>query len=182
MNYLDECKRAMEWLGKKKDTIFLGQTVEYPGSAMFRSLENVSKKKRKEMPVAEDMQMGMSIGLSLEGFVPISIYPRMDFLICAVNQLINHLDKIEESSHGEFTPGVIIRTQIGNTKPLYPGLQHCGDYCKMLSLGLKNIRVVKINYANSIEYEYINAYNYAKQGISTILIEMPQGSKEPNKK
>ena len=41
MEYLNETKKAMTWLGKQKETIFLGQTVEYPGSAIFRSLENV---------------------------------------------------------------------------------------------------------------------------------------------
>ena len=39
--YLEETKKAMTWLGKQKDTIFIGQTVEYPGSPMFKSLENV---------------------------------------------------------------------------------------------------------------------------------------------
>ena len=72
------------------------------------------------MQVAEDMKMGISIGMALDGLIPISIYPRVDFLLCAINQLVNHLDLIEEMSNGEFIPGIIIRTQIGNTKPLYP--------------------------------------------------------------
>ena len=46
-----------------------------------------------ELPVAEEMQMGMSFGMSLDGTIPISIYPRWNFLLCAINQLVNHLDK-----------------------------------------------------------------------------------------
>ena len=38
--------------------------------------------------------MGLSLGLALQGFVPVSIYPRIDFLLSATNQLVNHLDKI----------------------------------------------------------------------------------------
>ena len=182
MNYIDETKKAMTWLGKQKDTIFLGQTVEYPGSPMFKSLEDVPKNKKKEMPVAEDMQMGMSIGLALEGFVPISIFPRMDFLILAMNQLVNHLDKIEEMSNGEFNPGIIIRTQIGNNKPLNPGPQHTGNYYQALNKILKNVEVIKLTKASEIVREYTWAYELAKQEISTILIEMPQGGKNPNKK
>ena len=175
MDYLLETKKAMTWLGEQKDTIFIGQTVEYPGSPMFKSLEDVPKDKKKEMPVAEDMQMGMSIGLSLEGYIPISIYPRMDFLMCAMNQLVNHMDKIVDTSHQEFAPGVIIRTQVGSTKPLYPGEQHCGDYEDMLFWGLCNVNVVRVDGERNIMPYYKTAYKLAKDGISTILIEEPQG-------
>jgi len=180
MDYILETKRAMTWLGKKKDTIFLGQTVEYPGSPMFKSLERVPKEKRIEMPVIEDSQMGMSIGLALDRKVPITIFPRIDFLMCAANQLVNHLDKIKQMSHGEFRTGMIIRTQIGNTKPLYPGPQHCGDYTEGLARLLENVNVVKIESEHDVFHFYKIAYNLAKKGISTILIETPQGGKDPN--
>jgi pyruvate/2-oxoglutarate/acetoin dehydrogenase E1 component len=181
MDYIEETKKAMDWLGRKRDTIFLGQTVEYEGSPMFKSLSGVPKEKRIEMPVAEDMQMGISIGLSLEDYIPISIYPRIDFLLCAINQLVNHLDKIEEMSHGEFKPGVIIRTQIGNTKPLDPGPQHCSDYTTGIKKLCKNTMVFKIKKAENIVKNYENAYVNALLGISTIIIETPQGGKKPNK-
>jgi pyruvate/2-oxoglutarate/acetoin dehydrogenase E1 component len=181
--YLEETKNAMEWLGKQEDTIFLGQTVKYPGSPMYHSLKNVPMEKRMEIGIAEDMQMGMSIGLALEGKVPISIYPRMDFLLCAINQLVNHLDKVEEMSHGEFCAGVIIRTQIGNHKPLDPGPQHTGNYYQALKKLCKNIAVWKIDKKEEINKYYKMAYHRAKHmGKSTILIETPQGGVNPNKK
>lgn len=182
MEYLKETKKAMEWLGKQKKAIFLGQTVVYEGSPMYRSLVDVPIEKRIEMPVAEDMQMGISIGLSLEGFIPITIYPRVDFLLCAINQLVNHLDKLEEMSHGEFSAGIIIRTQIGNTKPLDPGPQHCGDYTEGLKKLCKKIKVVKLCDGYNLKYQYKKAYSDAKKGKSTLLIETPQGGKNPNKK
>ena len=45
-----------------------------------------------ELPVAEEMQMGMSLGLALDGKVPISIFPRWNFLLCGMNQLVYHID------------------------------------------------------------------------------------------
>ena len=179
MGYIQEITKAMNWMGKKKDTIFLGQTVCYDGSPMFKTLKDIPKKKKIEMPVAEEMQMGISIGLALEGFIPISVFPRMDFIICATNQLINHLNHCEEMSHGEFKPGVIIRTQIGNTKPLYPGKQHCGDYEKGLKAMCDNIIIKKLHKAEKIVDEYKKAYFNAKKGKSTMLVEMPQGAKNP---
>ena len=166
MSYFDELTKSMTWLGEQKDTIFLGQSVEYPGNALYRSLEGVPMEKRVEMPVAEDMQMGIAIGLSLQGYVPICIFPRFDFLLCAVNQLVNHLDKIEEYSNGAWKPKVIIRTCVGSTKPLYPGVQHCGGYTVAFRKLLHNILVIN---NITIMAEYMWAYE--ENHNSTILVE-----------
>ncbi len=169
MNYKEEVGKAMRMLGEHEKTIFLGQTVEYSGSAMFGSLKDVSLEKKIELPIIEDTQMGMSIGLSLGRFIPISIFPRMDFLICAMNQLVNHLDKTQEMSHGEFAPKVIIRTMVGGTKPLYPGVQHCSDYTEVLRILFKNIDVIKLEKPEEIVPSYKRALESNR---STLLIEI----------
>jgi len=177
MTYGEEIKKAMDMLAKESNTIFLGQQVAFPGSIMSKSLADVPLNKKIELPLIEDCQMGMSIGLSLEGFLPISIYPRFDFLIIAMNQMANHLDKIEEMSCGQYKPKVIIRTAVGSTKPLYPGIQHCSDYTMGLKHMLKNVNVVKIHFADQV----IDAYKKAlKDKESTILIEVADkyGDKE----
>src|SRR5580698_11678005 len=94
MKYSDEMCRAMEYLARDQRTLFLGQAVACPGTAMTNTLKNVPRDKLLELPVTEEMQMGMSTGLALNGFVPISIYPRWNFLLLAVNQIVNHLDKL----------------------------------------------------------------------------------------
>lgn len=175
LDYKTECKLAMTDLSKDKKVIFIGQTVEYDGSPMFKSLSDVPKEQKFELPIIEDCQMGMSIGLALEGYIPVSIFPRIDFLICATNQLVNHLDKVEQMSKGQFKPGVIIRTQIGNNKPLDPGIQHKGDYTKGLKNMLKNVWVVKIKQAEDVDYIYKHALKLAKMGKSSLIIETPHG-------
>ncbi len=171
LTYKDELTRAMELLTKDERVIFLGQNIVYPGSIMSSSLQEVPNSKKVELPLIEDMQMGMSIGLSLEGYIPVSIYPRMDFLVIATNQLVNHLDKIEEMSCGRFKPKVIIRTAIGSTNPLYPGIQHCSDYTEAFKCMLKNVEVIKLTESKEI----VPAYNHAlerRDGRSTLLIEV----------
>ena len=79
MKYFDELKRAMDWLGRKEDTIFLGQAVRYPGTGMTNTLEDVEDSKLIEMPVNEDMQMGMTTGMAINGTVPVSLFPRWNF-------------------------------------------------------------------------------------------------------
>ncbi|MCS7008832.1 MAG: hypothetical protein NZL93_02710, partial [Chthoniobacterales bacterium] len=112
MRYFDELKRSMEWLAQDPRVLFIGQAVEVPGTAMSNTVKDIPTIRRIELPVAEEMQMGMTIGLALQGFVPVSIYPRWNFLLLAVNQLINHLDKISIMSNGGYRPKAIIRTGI----------------------------------------------------------------------
>jgi len=169
LGYRDELIKAMAMLAQDERVIFIGQCASYPGNAIYGTLERVPISKRLELPVAEEMQMGMSIGLSLEGYIPVSIFPRMDFLILATNQLVNHLDKIEKMSCGQWKPKVIIRTMVGSVKPLYPGTQHCQDHTAALRCLVTNIDVVKLTESKDI----VPAYRAAlKSERSTILIEM----------
>ena len=169
MSYRNEVIKAMEMLARKEGVIFLGQSVRYSGNAIYKTLLNVPLAKKLELPVFEDTQLGMSIGLALEGYIPVSTFPRMDFLIIAANQLVNHLDKIEEISRGQFKPKVIIRTMLGSIKPLYPGPQHCQDHTEALRCLVTNIDVVKLTESRDI----VPAYEAALQSQrSSILIEM----------
>ncbi len=167
MSYFEELKKSMSMLSKE-GYLFLGQSVRYPGNVIYKTLVDIPDSQKIEMPVAEEMQMGLGTGLSLQGHKVVSIFPRMDFLICAMNQLVNHLDKIEELSHGVFRPKVIIRTMVGSKKPLDAGLQHTGNYVKMLKAGLKNIDVHDLKYAEIVYFSYLNALESPK---SSILVE-----------
>lgn len=169
MSYFREVTNAMTWLGKQKDTVFLGQSVKYPGNNFYTTLQGVPETKKIEIGVMEDCQLGISIGLALGGNCPISIFPRMDFLICAMNQLSNHLDKLEEFTHGEYKVKVIIRTCVGSKVPLDPGVQHSSDYTEALRGLLRNIDVVKLIEPREILSAYVSAYESEK---STIMIEM----------
>jgi pyruvate/2-oxoglutarate/acetoin dehydrogenase E1 component len=170
--YFDELVRSMEWLANKQDTIFLGQSVAYEGTGMFNTLKNVHMSKRLELPVAEYMQMGMSTGLALNGYTPISIFPRWNFLLCAMDQIINHLDKISLMSDGGYTPKVIIRTAIGSTIPLDPQEQHKGDFTEAFQMMCKTINVVRLDNKADIFSSYQKAYE-RDDGKSTILVEIP---------
>jgi pyruvate/2-oxoglutarate/acetoin dehydrogenase E1 component len=167
MKYFDELKRSMEWLGQQPRTIFLGQAVGFPGTAMFGTLQNVAAEQRIELPVAEELQMGMSIGLALEGFVPVSIFPRWNFLLLAINHLVNHLDKLPIIS--DYRPKVIIRTGVGSVRPLDPQWQHKGDFTEAFRLMLKTVKVVRLDEPEQIFPAYQRALE--SEG-STILCEV----------
>lgn len=169
-SYKDEIRRAMSLLVQDDRILFVGQSTLHPDvTPLFESLQDVPLSKRIEFPVAEEMQMGISIGLSLEGYIPVSVYPRIDFLMLATNQLVNHLDKIEEMSCGRFKPKVIIRALVGSTKPLYPGPQHCQDHTKALQCLLTNVDVVRLTSAEDIVPAYRRALESKR---SSVLIEI----------
>jgi pyruvate/2-oxoglutarate/acetoin dehydrogenase E1 component len=168
MKYAEELKRAMDYLGAKPDTLFLGQAVQYAGTAMSGTLKDVSPDKKLEIPVCEELQMGITNGLALEGLVPISIYPRWNFLLLATNQVINHLDKIPDFS--TFRPKVIIRTGIGSERPFHPQHQHVGDFTDAFRLMCRNIEVIRLDEPEQIFSAYQKAYTRT-DGKSTIIVE-----------
>lgn len=167
--YRDELVRAMTYLGSRSDTVFVGQAVEVPGTAMYGTLEGVDPAKRVEFPVEEDFQMGCSIGLALQGSLPVSIFPRWNFFLLAVNQLVNHLDKLGELM-GQQPPKVIIRTGIGSERPMYPGPQHTGDFTEAFRLMAPHVDIVRLDEADAIFPAYVNAAERT-DGVSTILVE-----------
>ena len=160
----------MTYLGEQEDTIFLGQAVEYKGTAMTNTLKQVPRDKLFEMPVNEEMQMGITNGLAINGSVPISIYPRWNFLLCAVNQLVNHLDKYSIYTHGEYEPKAIIRVGIGSERPLNPQIQHTGDFTAAFKEMLSTVEVIRLDEPEDIFPAYEKAYNRT-DGKSTILVE-----------
>lgn len=170
MKYFDELSRSMEMLARDERTLFLGQAVACAGTAMTNTLKNVPHEKLLEMPVTEDLQMGMSTGMALNGLIPVSIYPRWNFLLCAVSQVVSHLDKLSAMSNGGFQPKVIIRTGIGSERPLHPQHQHVGDFTEAFRLMCKNIEVIRLDEPEMIYPAYEKALTRT-DGRSTIIVE-----------
>ena len=167
---MDELSRAMTYLGQQENAVFIGQSVEVAGTAMRNTLLDVGAEKLIELPVEEDFQMGIAIGMALSGLVPVSIFPRWNFLLLATNQIVNHLDKLKELTQLENPGKVIIRTGIGSENPLHPGPQHTGDFTEAFRLMCPHLNVVRLDSKEMIFAEYKKAYE-RKDGISSILIE-----------
>lgn len=170
MKYFDELCRAMDYLATDPRTMFLGQAVACPGTAMTNTLKKAARDKLLEMPVTEELQMGISTGLALTGIVPVSIYPRWNFLLLAVNQVVSHLDKLSIMSNGGYQPKVIIRTSIGSERPLHPQHQHVGDFTEAFRLMCKNIEVIRLDEPEQVFPAYQKALE-REDGKSTIIVE-----------
>ena len=170
MKYFEELKRSMDFLAQDSRTVFIGQAVEVAGTAMSNTLKDVSLTQRLELPVAEEMQMGMSLGMVLQGLIPVSIYPRWNFLLLAINQLVNHVDKIDAMSSGGYRPKLIIRTGIGSERPLHPQHQHVGDFTDAIQRMCTTLEVIRLEEPGEIFPAYEKAL-LREDRRNTILVE-----------
>ena len=168
--YKEEISKSMNFLASDPRTIFVGQAVAVPGTAMRDTLLDVKSTKLLELPVEEDFQLGLCTGLALQGMIPISIFPRWNFLLLATNQIVNHLDKLRELTGLKSPPKVIIRTGIGSINPLNPGPQHTGDFTEAFKLLCNNMEIVRLDKKENIFPTYKRALE-REDGVSSLIIE-----------
>lgn len=78
-----------------------------------RSMDGLDKKFGVERvidtPVSEQATTGMAVGASLNGYRPIVIHPRMDFMILATDQIVNQAAKWHHMLGGGRSPSMVVR-------------------------------------------------------------------------
>lgn len=169
--YVDALTNAMKVIMDDESAIFIGQQIVYYGNPMSKTIEGLPKEKMIEVPVMEETQMGMSLGLAMNGHKVVSFYPRWDFLICATNQLVNHLDKIKLMSDDNWNPHILIRVGKGSDKPLDPGHQHKGNYIEEFKSMCPNIEFHDLKTWQDVEL----SYKYATDNCGIhCLVEYPE--------
>jgi pyruvate/2-oxoglutarate/acetoin dehydrogenase E1 component len=73
-------------------------------------------------PLSEDAMTGVAIGLALAGLRPIHVHIRMDFLMLAMNQIVNLAAKARYMYGGQVFLPMVVRSMIG--KSWGQGAQH----------------------------------------------------------
>lgn len=166
----------MSWLAQQPNTMFLGQAVRYGGTGLFDTLTDVPRDRCWEWPVAENFQIGASIGLAMSGLVPVTLIPRWNFLLCATDQIINHLDKLPLMSDGRCRPRVIVRVAVGSETPVDPQQQHKGNFSQAFRTMCQTIHIQELHHPQDILPAYQTAY-HDPQRCGTILVEFPDYGK-----
>jgi pyruvate/2-oxoglutarate/acetoin dehydrogenase E1 component len=177
MTYKESLAAAMTELARDPLVRFIGYGVKV-GAIAGKGFGGVNPAQLVETPVAENLMVGMAIGMSLAGLRPVVYIERMDFILNALDAIVNHLDKIGQMSHGEFKPAIILRVVVGNkTKPLYTGATHVQDFTGALRemVTFPVITLDKPVGSEPIEIEIGKHYRFAHerlaQGESTMLVE-----------
>jgi len=164
-NYKDAIKSSMNFLAEDPKSVFIGYGVRTctKGGGFF---SDIPEDQLIETPVAEGLMLSLAMGLSLEGYKPLVFYERFDFIMNAMDALVNHLDKMPIISKGEYAPKVIIRCVVGGTEtPFFTGVTHTRDHTE----SIKNMVQFPVLKPNNRE-EMIEAYRQAYASSHSYLI------------
>lgn len=169
-DYKQSITRAMDDMAADPKTLFVGYGLN-SGRAMG-TLVNVPSEQLIEFPVAEGLMMSAAIGMSLMGFRPVVYLERMDFLMNAMDALVNHLNAAQTLSHGEFSPALIIRATVGNRqKPNFTGQVHTQDFKDGLLDMVGNLRIRILSCGEEVAHKYKMAKEKQCLGESQLLVE-----------
>ena len=135
---------------------------------IFGTVKGLEKKYGKnrvlETPIAEESMTGFALGLSLAKLYPIHIHIRVDFMMLAMNQLVNHIAKYRYMYGGLFQVPMLIRAVIGRSWG--QGSQH-SQSLQSLFAHIPGLTVIMPASAKSIMTSYQHAIeNYPNPVIS----------------
>ena len=114
--YGDAIRLGFEYLlGTYKEVFAIGQGLWSPwyvGNSMTDLDRKFGAHRVIDTPVSELACTGAAIGASLCGYRAIAIHPRMDFMLLAVDQIVNQAAKWSHMLGGQASPAVTIRAII----------------------------------------------------------------------
>lgn len=169
MTYKGELTASMDALASDPARRFVGYGLLH-GRALG-TLAAVPTEQIIETPTAENLMVGMAIGLSLKGIKPLVFIERFDFALCAADAIVNHLSAAAHISRGEFTPAVIMRVVVGNRrKPLFTGETHTQNFAEAFA-SMVRFPVYELEHETEIARRYAEAARLQDDGTSTMLVE-----------
>ena len=115
-NYGTAILAGFEYLLEKYPEVFIiGQGLWSPwyvGNSMTDLDKKFGVERVIDTPVSESACTGAAVGASLAGMKPIVVHPRMDFMIYAMDPIVNQAAKWSHMLGGQAHPGLTIRSII----------------------------------------------------------------------
>ena len=105
-------------LSKNKDVFVYGQGVDDPKGHYGTTLnlhKEFGEDRCFDTPICEDSMTGVGVGAAIAGMRPILVHQRVDFLMLAMNQLVNMASKIHYISDGKLCVPLVIRACVGRS-------------------------------------------------------------------
>jgi len=115
-NYGTAILSAFEYLLENYPEVFvIGQGLWSPwyvGNSMTDLDKKFGIERVIDTPVSESACTGAAVGAALAGMKPIVVHPRMDFMLYAMDAVVNQAAKWSHMMGGQAHPGLTIRTII----------------------------------------------------------------------
>jgi pyruvate dehydrogenase E1 component beta subunit len=136
-------REALEQEMARDDRVFLmGQGIDdfkgFYGTTLGLA-ERFGGERVFDTPLAEESMTGVAIGAALAGLRPVHTHIRMDFLLLAMNQLVNIAAKSRYMYGGQVCVPLVVRTVIGRSWG--QGAQHSQGLHSLL-MHIPGLRVV----------------------------------------
>lgn len=125
-SYVEAIREAQDQeMERDASVILFGLDVDDPKAIQGTTkglLEKYGSERVFGTPLSEDAMSGVAIGAALAGLRPIHVHIRMDFLMLAMNQLVNVAAKSSYMFGGRVKVPLVVRSMIG--KSWGQGAQH----------------------------------------------------------
>src|SRR6266571_835999 len=126
LSYVEAVREAADQeMTRDPSVIVFGLDVDDPKAIQGTTrglLEKYGPERVFGTPLSEDAMTGAAIGMALAGLRPIHVHIRMDFLMLAMNQLVNVAAKSCYMYGGQVALPLVVRSMIG--KSWGQGAQH----------------------------------------------------------
>jgi pyruvate/2-oxoglutarate/acetoin dehydrogenase E1 component len=126
LSYVDAIREATDQeMARDPSVLVFGLDVDDPKAIQGTTrglLEKYGPERVFGTPLSEDAMTGAAIGMALAGLRPIHVHIRMDFLMLAMNQLVNVAAKSRYMYGGKVSVPLVVRSMIG--KSWGQGAQH----------------------------------------------------------
>jgi len=143
LSYPEAIREALDHeMERDPSVILMGQGVDDPKAILgtTRGLqEKYGQDRVFDTPLAEDGMTGVAVGAALAGLRPVHTHIRMDFVLLAMNQIINMAAKMHYMYGGEVFNPVVVRSLIG--KSWGQGPQHSQSIYPLL-MNIPGLRIV----------------------------------------
>lgn len=116
LTYAEAIREALDQaLAQDKNVFIMGQGVDDP-MGMFGTTLDLHKKYGRERvfdtPLSENALTGVAIGAALVGMRPVYVHNRPDFLLLAMDQIVNHASKWSYMFGGHAKVPIVIRAVV----------------------------------------------------------------------
>jgi len=130
-----------EEMRRDERVFILGEEVAAWGGT-FRATDGLLKefgaKRVLDTPIAEEVIMGLGVGAALAGLRPIVEFMTINFIMAAIDMIVNHAAKIRYMSGGQLAVPVVMRTPGGG------GLQMAAQHSQSLESWFAHVPGLKV--------------------------------------
>ncbi len=141
LSYAQSVSEAFHQVMRRNDNVFVigigVQSPWYVGKSMD-GLDEEFGERVIDPPVSEEGITGVAVGAALAGMRPIMVHPRMDFMILAMNQIVNHAAGWHYMFGGKVNVPITIRAIINR------GGEQAAQHSKSLQSMLMHVPGLKV--------------------------------------